>query len=677
MFYLYFFFVLGCSALYENCPYVIHPSKEELSGLLENPDYMAVDIIYDRNGMPSKVLSNVIVDVLDKYHTFVKVYAYDCADDEQLCPENIKAELPIFEAHVPAGLNPYTGKPLVHKRKFEGEIAYKEVSDFLLTNIPFLGEVLNKENEDFLNENQLNHAILFSSKEKAPLIFKALSSEFRGRLEFWVSLSSDPEYSKTFGVTEYPTLMVRVGEDMYKYTGKYDFFEISKFLDQFAAKERQELKLKKKKPKEEKKEEPEIPQFPILDLDSNNFKEKLEGGKLAIVHFYKESQVTEWEEIKKNYNGVVLLANFQCKNEAEEEFAKSLGVKKFPSLRIFPINRKRKSLELVFSNQYELEYEISRELKVDIISLSDSNINAFVNQVGEEQKVGLLYLTETTPNLHFKGLASDPAFKDFVKFGSLNKPPEQAKQIFNQSRYPTIIAFSSPDEKGDFNLLEFTGNLNDYAAMSFFLDKQAIPYMLKREISPTVDVENADIVEFKHKNYEKACTKKIGMCVIGFFEGNPENTPQFSVLKKVSLLMEKRKIPFHFGWVDGICQHELRESFGISEAMMPNLAVYFPHKQKSARLVGTFNEDDINSFLEGVTRGKISTDDKAKIKVIDRDCEAFHNSLKQNTEEGHDELIEEVLKEEEEKKKALGVEEGTSKKGKRRKRKGVSKADDL
>ncbi|CAG9329634.1 PDILT_3 [Blepharisma stoltei] len=677
MFYLLCLFALGCSALYENCPYVNHTAKEELAKIIENPDFMTVDIIYDREGVSSKALAEVVEQVLVKLHNFVRVYAIDCTDDEKLCPEKVKAELPIFEAHVPAGLNPYTGKPLVHQRRFEGRIAYKEISDFLLTNIPYLGEELNEDKEEYLKEKNLNHVILFTNKDKAPVMYKALTSQFRGRLEFWVSLLGENEYAKKFGVTEFPTILVKVGEEAAKYPGKNDFFDISKFLEQYA-KERQELKLRKKAPKQKQQDVPEIPEIPILNLDAGNFKEKLEDGKLAIVHFYKENQVAEWDDIKKNYNGVVLLANFHCGGGAEEDLAKSLGVKKFPSLRIFPSNRKRKSLELVFSDQYELEDEIARELKSDIITLADATVNSFVRTVGEEQKLGLLYLSENSPNLYFRGLSADPAFKDFVKFGFFKKPEAESRKIFTTSRFPTIVAFSTPDETGNYKILEYTGNLNDYAQMSFFLDKQAIPYMLKREISQEIDEDSADIVEYTSKNFEKACAKKVGMCVIGFFEGNPENNPaQFSVFKKVSLLMEKRKIPFHFGWVDGICQYELRESFGISEAMMPNLAVYFPSKQKSARLVGTFNEEDLNSFLEGVTRGKVATDDKAKVQVVERDCKEFHNSLKQQSEEGNDELIAEILKEEEERKKALGIGESTGKKGKRKKRRGVSKADDL
>lgn len=142
--------------------------------------------------------------------------------------------------------------------------------------------------------------------------------------------------------------------------------------------------------------------------------------------------------------------------------------------------------------------------------------------------------------------------------------------------------------------------------------------------------------------------------------------------------MEKRKIPYKFGWVDGICQYELRESFGISESLLPNIAVFIPGKQKGARMVGTFNEDDVNSFLEDVSRGKVYTEDKSKLEFSDRNCKEFHNNLKVSSEDTTDDLIAEILREEEERKKNLGLDENDGiKKSRRRKRKGSNKADDL
>lgn len=519
---LLFVFVVGIWGLYENTQYVTHMQKEELAQLVQNPDYMTAVVIYERDGIASQALAGALEQVIEKFHNYVKVYAIDCTDDEQICPQNIKEELPVFEAHVPNGLNPYTGKPLINLRKYEGIIGNKEITAFFVNNIPFQGEFLSTDTEEYLNENLLNHVILFTNKDTAPVMFKGLSAKYKGRIEFWVAFYNQTEYTQKYNIDEFPSIVVKSGNEVVNYQGKNDFYEISGFLDGFV-KDRQEPKQRKKTPKTSKPQEnaETIPEIPIYNLDSTNFKTKLDEGKLAVIHFYKENQVAEWDDIKKNYNGVVMLGNFNCKSDANEEFARELGVKKFPTLRLFPINRKRKSLELTFANREELEEEISRELKGEIFTLNDKNINAFVTGAIEEQKLGVLYMTSENTNIQFRALASDPLFKDLIKSGYFKKTFDEAKKIFNLNKYPSIVAFSKSSEEGSFQVLEYTGSLENYAHMSYFIDKQAIPYLLKREAKIEIDEENADIPELSNKNIDKFCNKKGGICVIGFFEGKP------------------------------------------------------------------------------------------------------------------------------------------------------------
>lgn len=110
---------------------------------------------------------------------------------------------------------------------------------------------------------------------------------------------------------------------------------------------------------------------------------------------------------------------------------------------------------------------------------------------------------------------------------------------------------------------------------------------------------------------------------------------------------------------------------------LPNIAVFVPGKQKAARLIGTFNEDDINSFLENMSRGKISTVDYEKVTFNNRDCKEFYLNLERNSEESNDELVQEILREEEERRRALGLEDTEKSKSKRKKRRGKDKSDDL
>ena len=139
--------------------------------------------------------------------------------------------------------------------------------------------------------------------------------------------------------------------------------------------------------------------------------------------------------------------------------------------------------------------------------------------------------------------------------------------------------------------------------------------------------------------------------------------------------MDKRKQPIHFIAMDGLCQYEIREAFGISEIALPNVAVVLPMKQKGARLVGTFNSDDISGFIEGVLRGKVETVDVGKLNYQERDCK----SIGANTqgEEEDDEILREILREAEgeSEEKLYSKKKGDTKRG--RKKGSSKKSGDL
>jgi len=91
-----------------------------------------------------------MMQMAETYVDFFRTVVYDCSMDEKLCPKDDPPQLPIIDGHQPAGLNPYTGKPLIHRREFKGgpngEVNNKTLSKFILDNMPFLGETLKEKN---------------------------------------------------------------------------------------------------------------------------------------------------------------------------------------------------------------------------------------------------------------------------------------------------------------------------------------------------------------------------------------------------------------------------------------------------------------------------------------------------------------------------------------------------
>ena len=135
--------------------------------------------------------------------------------------------------------------------------------------------------------------------------------------------------------------------------------------------------------------------------------------------------------------------------------------------------------------------------------------------------------------------------------------------------------------------------------------------------------------------------------------------------------MEKRKISMDFVWIDGLCQHELRNAFGISEESLPNLVIYSKTKKIASRLVGKFNNQDVFELIEGVLRGLSDYYHVNEIEFNDRECKELQNK----EIEKYDEIVEEVLKESKEKESS-----NTQQVGKKKHRKSnwrVNKNNDL
>jgi hypothetical protein len=116
--------------------------------------------------------------------------------------------------------------------------------------------------------------------------------------------------------------------------------------------------------------------------------------------------------------------------------------------------------------------------------------------------------------------------------------------------------------------------------------------------------------------------------------------------------------------LDGKCQHELRESFKISEISLPTVAAYMPAKKKGLRLVGTFNMDDVTKFVEGVLRGKQELFNIPKLGFVDKDCKIEEE--KENTDE-EDEVLKEILQAAEKKTEQKTQKKSDTKRGRRKK----------
>jgi thioredoxin-like negative regulator of GroEL len=263
-----------------------------------------------------------------------------------MCSDDVIDMLPGVQAKVPAGLNPYTGKPLIHTRDFRGgeggAVSPKIVSKFILDNMPYLGETLKPSNlQEYLDDKDMNKIILFTNKTKPPPLYRALASEFRGYIHFGLVYEKEEELVNRYEVTSFPTFLAIRGGEITQFEGKPGFDTLSEFFEPFKSAKKFPPKLKKNTKKTNTDEQQQrLPEYHEIALTAANFDSELEKEpKLTLVHFFKDKKDPSWDEIHNTYKGIVLTARMDCKEEENEEFAHDLGVKKFPAIRVFPANR--------------------------------------------------------------------------------------------------------------------------------------------------------------------------------------------------------------------------------------------------------------------------------------------------------------------------------------------------
>ena len=660
--------------------------------MIKDPDYMIVVMIYDAEGQNSQAVAPVLAQVAERYKHFFKFVGVDCTDNEQMCPPQVKESLPALTAYVPAGLNPYTQKPLVYTRDYQGPVSPKDIGDFLIKNMHFLGEILDLDNEEwFFGDKELNKVVLFTDKEHVPPLFKGLAAKYRGRFEFGVVFKNETELMNYYKVSAFPTILVMTPTETEEYEGAIHFEDISDFLDAYAAEEKHPPRPKnKQKFQEETREkpqpkQPEMPDFSPAKATGGSFRELLDDNlKLTLVHYRKGPGLSEWPEIAQLFGGVVFTIDLNCEDDdAALALARKEGVKRFPAMRLFPANRKRKSFEVTVDD--DLEAEISKELKYDIVTVADANLNGFIRQMNEEDRLGCLYMSDQPIPLALKGLAADPHFKDVVSFGFYNKRNAEILSNMNAKRFPTLISFIAVDDAGGMRLAEYQGDLNNFAEMFFFLDQVVLPALGKKKEKAIDDEEAAEeeIEEWTSRSFNNHCMKRAGICVLAFLEGaltEEANSKYALILKRVKAEAFRKGLPYRIGWVDGMCEYELRDQFNIQETQLPNLGIYVPAKGRASNLIGVFSEDDIKVFLEKAYNGKVAAYSVEKPVFAHRDCEEFWRDLKaaQAEDAGEEsEIVKAVLEEERKRREELGLEDsGKAKKGKKKKGK-KSKSDDL
>lgn len=142
---------------------------------------------------------------------------------------------------------------------------------------------------------------------------------------------------------------------------------------------------------------------------------------------------------------------------------------------------------------------------------------------------------------------------------------------------------------------------------------------------------------------------------------------------------EQEKTALHYTWINGTCHREIFNFFDIDPTNIPSVVFYTANKNKHTTMIGKFDYPTVieqsNSFTSGklpVFKPKV---DKRDIIIEEKDC-----SLEQQApteDDGFDDILAEILKEEAAKAAAAEDSDVKPSKTKKKSHKKSKKKEDL
>jgi len=168
----------------------------------------------------------------DKTEGLFDAGAVNCLKDEEICEEFKVSQTPsiIFFSENEKEYNEYKGK-----------VEYNSLFNYATKRMSYYVNEIKKEklNDFFSKRPDKYHVILFTSKDKTPSLYKALSKLFINKLIFGEVHQSQTELVELYNIKTFPTLMVMLDEDKNKYEiykRQISYENLKSYLNKFVLK---------------------------------------------------------------------------------------------------------------------------------------------------------------------------------------------------------------------------------------------------------------------------------------------------------------------------------------------------------------------------------------------------------------------------------------------------------
>jgi hypothetical protein len=597
--------------------YVSQIKSSEINFYIERPDYQTIVIIYDLLNYKSIFLGESLLPLLPRLNHLIKIFAISCENDPKFCTVDMKENLPAVQSFIPRGISPLTGSPLISEKIFTEDFHPFHLNKFITENVPYLGDFVGKDYiEEFLSL-PMRKVFIFLRDEEIDNDLKALSSKFRGRLEFGVVFINQTEILDKFQVYRFPSILVVENEKNTWFEGVFIFEDLVKFLSPFAAAEKQKLR-----PRRFLNEffDPDqlafLPEFPVIPVSSVNFSEVVgKNEEFSVIHVHKDRPSPIWEEVLKEYKGVVKFYDLR----SEDSSLIDLGNQKLPFIKLLP-SKKTRGMILTSENLQDLEKELSLALKSEVSVLHDSSITSFINTLDTQSKVGFFLVSQNKVPIQIKALGKVPIFQHFIKIGFTNLSKDQVLKKFDIDRYPSFFAFVK--KKSGLRILEFQGKLNDFPSLYYFVEKIALEKLLvplNQTFHQLDDLEDLDPVkEIKtFSALSKSCLTSSHLCFlfpetfsVTFKQSrkiakSPDDLKMIENVKMVQAVIAKRNFYAKVFSFNQTCHEEFFQSLGI-ENEKPVVIALDSERKKLAFFDAKENLFNIGDFVFKVLKRDVN-----------------------------------------------------------------------
>ena len=337
-------------------------SETDITSLINSTDITYFLFYYKKKSSHSKGIGHLLTLIYPKIKYLAEFLLIDCDNGSLISLTQCQNQKEVtdenfvnFEIYEPPvyKFNPYTKKMNTHVKRFydKTQVDEKSLFNYITRSIISRAQELNNENyEIFTGNPKLNKFILFTEKDRIPLLFRGISNYYYDQISFGIVNKKEKSLCEKLGIKKFPSLMMYQSLEnevlmdepkIFFYEGKQNAEDIINFLKNYIRKE----KLYNSNDFSSTNEGTNDVYFYKLNTDKV-LKFIEERKKKEIILFFDNS-IQKEDYIKNNYtkinldilkfneetHGFFLFGIVNCTGEENENFcSKNFKIKKYPSL---------------------------------------------------------------------------------------------------------------------------------------------------------------------------------------------------------------------------------------------------------------------------------------------------------------------------------------------------------